>query len=124
MRREAILGLLPKGGVEMSEQLMGASHRPGRRAKRLSMYFAIAAIGLSLFATAIVLGNVAAGAPREPDENAWAHLFQLSMAAQVPLILLFLVSADWTRRARATVLLCAQVFAAAAAFGALAWSGY
>jgi hypothetical protein len=108
----------------MSEQLSGAGQRPGGQAKRLWMYFAIAAIGLSLFAVAIILGNVAAGALRQPDENAWAHLFQLSMAAQVPLILLFLVSADWTRRARVMVLLCAQFFAAAAAFGALAWSGY
>ena len=108
----------------MPEQLTGAGQRPGGQPRRLWVYFAMVAIGLSLFAVAIVLGNVAAGAPRQSDENGWAHLFQLSMAAQVPLILLFLASADWMRRGRVIVLLCAQVFVAAVAFGALAWSGY
>ena len=108
----------------MSEQPTGAGHRPGGQPRRLWLYFARVAIGLSLFAVAIILGNVAAGAPRQSDENAWAHLFQLSMAMQVPLTLLFLATADWARRGRVIVLLCAQILAVAAAFGALAWSGY
>lgn len=108
----------------MPEQPAGTGRRPGGAPRRLGLYFASVAIGLSLFAVAIILGNVAAGAPRQNDENTWAHLFHLSMAAQVPLILLFLVSADWTRRGRVIVLLCAQIFAVAAALGALAWSGY
>ena len=108
----------------MPEPSTGTNQRPGGQPRRLSVSFAMAAIGLSLSAAAIIIGNVAAGAPRQSDENAWAHLFQLSVAAQVPLILLFLACADWTRRGRMIVLLCAQIFAAAAAFGALAWSGY
>ena len=82
------------------------------------------AIALSLFAVAIVVGNVAAGAPRESDENTWAHLFQLAMAMQLPLIASFLATADWRQKRRVIVLLGAQIFAAGAAFGVLAWSGY
>lgn len=92
--------------------------------KRAWVYVATIAIALSLFAFVIVLGNVAAEAQREPDENAWAHLFQFAMAAQLPLMLLFLAVADWTQRRRVAVLFGAQIAAAAVAFAALAWSGY
>ncbi len=81
-------------------------------------------MALSLFATAIVIGNVAAGAAPQPDENAWAHLYQLAMAAQAPLVLLFVATANWTRARSAMILLVAQLCAAAIAFGALWWSGY
>jgi len=94
------------------------------RPKRAWAYLATTAIALSLFAVAIVVGNVAAGAPREADENTSAHLFQLAMAAQLPLLLLFLTMADWTRRKRVIFFLVAQIAAAGAAFTALAWSGY
>ena len=97
---------------------------PDERPKRAWVYLATTAILLSLFAFAIVVGNVAAGAPPGADENAWAHLFQLAMAAQLPLLVLFLVLADWRQGKRAIFLLCAQIVAAGAAFLALAWSGY
>ena len=96
----------------------------GGRPKRAWVYIAAAAIALSLFAFTIVVANVAAGTPRQADETAWAHLFQLAMGAQLPLVLLFLSLADWRRRRWVIVLLAAQIIAAAAAFGALAWSGY
>lgn len=95
-----------------------------RSPKRAWVYLAMTAIALSLFAFTIVVANVGAGTPRQADENAWAHLFQLAMAAQLPLFLVFLALADWTRRRRVIVLLLAQMAAAAAAFAALAWSGY
>jgi hypothetical protein len=85
---------------------------------------AAAAIALAVFGTAIVLGNMAAGVPRQVDENLSAHLFQLAMAAQPPLLLLFLVFADWSQKQRVALLLGAQIVAAAVALGALAWSGY
>jgi hypothetical protein len=72
----------------------------------------------------MVLGNVAAGAPPQADENTWAHLFQLAIAAQVPLFALFMVTADWSRARPAVILLFAQLCSAAAALGALWWSGY
>lgn len=73
---------------------------------------------------AMVLGNVVAGAQRTADENAWAHLFQLAMGAQLPLLLTFLWVADWTRMQRVMLLLGGQVLAAGAAFAVLLWSGY
>jgi hypothetical protein len=33
--------------------------------------------------------------PPRPDEGAAAHIFQLSIVALVPMILLFLATADW-----------------------------
>ena len=101
-----------------------ATRKPSQPPKRAWVYFASTAIGLSIFATAIVLGNVVAGVPRQTDENAWAHLFQVAMAAQLPLLLLVLAVADWTQRRRVLLLLAAQIAAATIAFGALAWSGY
>jgi hypothetical protein len=54
---------------------------------------------LSGLAFALVIGNVVAGVPPQPDEEATAHTWQLLMAAQFPLIVLFLVTADgrWGR---------------------------
>ena len=108
----------------MSKQAESAAQASGGPPRRAWNYVAAIAIGLSLFAVAIVLGNVAAGAPRQADENSWAHLFQLAMAAQIPLILLFLAMADWRQKQRAVILLGLQIVAAAAAVGVLAWSGY
>lgn len=101
-----------------------ASNSSPGRPRRASVYLAGAAIALSLFATAIVVGNVTAGIPPQADENAWAHLFQLAMAAQVPLLLLFVATADWNRARPGLILLMAQLCAAAMAFVALWWSGY
>ena len=92
--------------------------------KRAGVYLAATALALSLLAIVMIIGNVAAGAPPEPDENTWAHLFQLAMAAQPLLLLLFVATADWTQKTKVCILLAAQVIAVAAAFGALAWSGY
>ena len=96
----------------------------GGSRKRVWIYAAITAIALSLFALAIVVGNVAVGAPHEPDENASAHLFQLAMVAQAPLLVLFLATADWSQRKRVMMFLGGQILAAAAALLVLAWSGY
>jgi membrane protease YdiL (CAAX protease family) len=38
--------------------------------------------------------------PPQPDEGAAAHIFQLSIVALVPMILLFLATADWRLRLR------------------------
>jgi hydrogenase-4 membrane subunit HyfE len=107
----------------MSEQIENNVPSAGPL-KRAWVYLGVTAIALSAFAAAIVLGNVAAGAPPQADENAWAHLFQLAMAAQIPLMLLVLGLADWRQKPRVLILLGLQIAAAATAFGLLAWSGY
>lgn len=92
--------------------------------KRAWVYVAGAGIALSVFATAIVLANIAAAVPRQADEHTSAHLFQLAMVAQPPLLLCFLVIADWTRKQLLSLLLGAQILSVALALGGLAWSGY
>ena len=73
-------------------------------------------IGMSLAALVIVVGHVAIyGAAREPDEGAAAHIFQLLMAGQVPVIIYYAIK--WLPRdARGTIkMLGLQVGAAIAA---------
>jgi len=94
----------------------------GRR--RLNRLLMAAPILCSLLALALVLGNLAAHVAPQRDEGTAAHLFQLLIAVQLPLVLLFLATADWTRPARPLLALLAQALAGLAALGALAWSGY
>jgi hypothetical protein len=58
------------------------------------------------------------GQAGRPPQGA-AYLFQLLIAAQLPLVTLFLATADWTRPARPLLAL-----AGAAAMGALYWARY
>ena len=54
-------------------------------------------VAMSLVALALVIVHVAMfGAAREPDEGTAAHLWQLLMAAQVPIIAFF--AATWLPR--------------------------
>ena len=97
---------------------------PPARWPRLNRILMTAPVVCSLLAAGIVLGNVAAGARPQADENGWAHLFQLLIAGQLPLVLMFAATADWARPARPLVALLVQALAGLAALGALAWSGY
>jgi hypothetical protein len=99
---------------------IGNAH-PTRR--RITRILTVAPILCSLLATAIVLGNVAAGVPPQPDEGAAAHLFQLLIAVQLRLVLLFLATADWARPGWPLLALAVQALAGAAALGALYWGG-
>ena len=78
----------------------------------------------SLIALAIVLGNVVEGVSRQADEGTAAHLFQLLMVVQIPLVVGFAAITDWSKPSRPLVILTAQGLAFAAALAALAWSGY
>jgi uncharacterized membrane protein len=57
--------------------------------------------------------------PPQPDEGTAAHIFQLSIVALVPMILLFLATLDWKRPLRSSRLLAFPAAALAFAFGAL-----
>ena len=67
------------------------------RRLRLNRAAALLPLLLSALAFALVVANVAAGVSPQPDEDASAHLWQLLMVAQLPLIVLFLATADWRR---------------------------
>jgi membrane protease YdiL (CAAX protease family) len=78
-------------------------------------------IVLSLIALFTVLSGFLQPPQRpEPDEGAAAHIFQLSILALVPMIFVFLATADWKRPLR--ILARPLAFPAATlvlAFGAL-----
>jgi hypothetical protein len=64
----------------------------------------------SALAFGIVIANVIARVPPQSDEDASAHLWQLLMAAQLPLLIVFVATADWRKRSTAS-LLTAQLLA-------------
>lgn len=68
---------------------------------RLQGISAIVPVVLSAFAFALVAGNIAAGVQPQADEGTSAHIWQLLMVMQIPLIGLFLALADWHRRSSA-----------------------
>ncbi len=94
----------------------------GERFNRVSR---IIMIGLSLIALFTVLIGYTQPPPTpppgrsEPDEGTLAHIFQLSIVALVPSILLFLATADWTRPLRSARPLAFSGAALALAFTAL-----
>jgi len=57
--------------------------------------------------------------PLQPDEGAAAHIFQLSNMALIPMILLFLATADWRQPLRSVRPLAFPAAALFLAFGAL-----
>jgi hypothetical protein len=57
--------------------------------------------------------------PPQPEEGIAAHIFQLSIVALVPMILLFLATMDWKRPLRSSRLLAFPAAALAFAFSAL-----
>ncbi|MFZ0915012.1 MAG: hypothetical protein WBQ76_02300 [Candidatus Korobacteraceae bacterium] len=85
--------------------------------KQPSAFFPVA---MSLAALAVVLGHVAVfGVVHEADEGTAAHLFQILMAGQVPVVAFFAIK--WLLRAPRPTLrvLALQAGAALAAFAAV-----
>ena len=80
-------------------------------------------IVMSLLAVAVLLTHIALfGTARQPDEGAAAHLWQLLMAGQLPIIAFFAIR--WLPRAPryALPVFVAQVAVAAAAFALFTFS--
>lgn len=69
---------------------------------------------LSLLALLTVLAGYFT--PPQPDEGALAHIFQLSIVALLPTLLIFLLTADWKRPLRAVRRLAPSGAVLAAAF--------
>lgn len=77
---------------------------------------AIAPIAMSLAALALVIGQIAlVGTARQPDEGTAAHLWQILMAAQLPVIAIFAVRSLPRAPRAAVVVLAVQIAAALAA---------
>jgi hypothetical protein len=58
-----------------------------------------ASLVVSALALAVVLANIFAGVGPQHDETASAHLWQLLMGIQLPLVAITIAAADWRRRA-------------------------
>ncbi len=73
-------------------------------------------IAMSLAALALVLVYLALfGVVHEADEGAVAHIWQLLMAAQIPIIAFFAIKYLWQRPKQAVLILALQIVAALAA---------
>ena len=83
---------------------------------------AIAPAFMSVLALAIALTSVTTGWERHmQDEGAAAHLFQLLIALQAPLVLTFLATSDWGRLGKIAGTILTQLVALAAAFSVVAY---
>lgn len=90
---------------------------------RINRIAAILPLVLSAFAFAVVMANILQAVPPQPDEGASAHIWQLLVAAQLPLIVLFLATADWRKRLPA-IFLGAQLLGLTAACVPVFLAGY
>lgn len=86
----------------------------GQRINRVSGQIIV---GLSLAALLAVLSGYTQ--PPQPDEGTAAHIFQLSIVALVPMILLFLATADRSQPWRGARPLALPAAALVVAFAAL-----
>ena len=79
-------------------------------------------IAMSLVALGMVLGHIALyGVVHETDEGTAAHLYQLLMAGQVPIVAYFAFTMLPRVPGRALAVLALQAAAALLAFAALYW---
>jgi hypothetical protein len=87
------------------------------RARQINRVSGKVLIVLSLTALLAVLSGYTQ--PPQPDEDAAGHIFQLSIVALLPAILLFLATTDWSRPWRSTQPAAFAAAALAVAFAAL-----
>jgi len=87
------------------------------RKPEINSIFGSVILFLSVTALLAVLRGYAE--PPQSDEGTAAHIFQLSIVALVPAILLFLATADWRQPLRSVWPLAFSAAALVLAFGAL-----
>jgi hypothetical protein len=90
---------------------------------RINRIATIVPLIISALAFALVMANVIAGVPPQPDEDAGAHMWQLLMVTNVLIIVVFAATADWGTR-RAPLVLGAQVIGVALACLPVWLAGY
>jgi len=94
--------------------------------RKIHNFSRVAPLVMSLLALALIIeGLVQFGLHhREVDEGWQAHLFQLLMVLQVPIVLLFAATANWRQPGRTLWVLGLQTMAWTAALGALYLAGF
>jgi drug/metabolite transporter (DMT)-like permease len=94
--------------------------RKATRGEKINRATGILLIVLSLTALLAVLsGYTRPPQPPPPDEETAAHIFQLSIVALLPALLLFLATADWKRPLRSARPVAFSGIFLVTAFGAL-----
>jgi cell division protein FtsW (lipid II flippase) len=78
----------------------------------------------STLAFAVVMANIIARVPPQPDENASAHLWQLLMVVQLPFVAVFVATADWREWRRPAMFIALQAAAVLAAAVPVFLAGY
>lgn len=108
----------PRTPAAYSETPLSKQKRSGVvRTQGVNRISGIGLILLSLTALFVVLWGYTQ--PPLPDEGIGAHIFQLSIVALVPVTLVFLATADWSRPSRSARPLAIAVAATVLAFAAL-----
>ena len=94
--------------------------------RKIHNFSRVAPVIMSLLAlTLVVEGAVQFSLHhREPDEGWQAHLFQLLMVLQVPIMVLFAATANWKQPSRNLLVLGLQAAACGAALGSLYLAGF
>src|SRR5262249_37965412 len=114
-----VLGFVAGKSEKLGQE---AVHSADAGLGRVETFAALAPLVLSLAAFILVLAAVATGWDLgSKDEGAAAHIFQLLIVGQVPIILAFLVTADWKRVMRVAGILSLQAAAIALAFAPVAY---
>ena len=72
---------------------------------------------------ALAIGSIAAGNGRQSDEGWQAHLWQLLMVAELPIIAAFAYTADWDRPRRAIIMLVPYAVGIGAALAPVSLAG-
>jgi hypothetical protein len=89
--------------------------------KRFNGVSGIVPIVMSAIAFGLLIVALATGWDKgDPDEGTPAHLFQLLIVAQVPFILAFIATADWSKAGRVARTLALQAAALVLAFAPVA----
>ncbi|WP_143109341.1 hypothetical protein [Dyella sp. OK004] len=90
--------------------------------QRVNRISGIVPVVLSLVALSLVIASVSLGWDRgQTDEGAAAHTFQLLVVAQIPFVLLFLITANWRRLPQTTRSIAFQAGALGLALGSVAY---
>ena len=94
--------------------------------QKIHNFSRVAPVIMSLLALALIIEGLAQFGlhHREVDEGWQAHLFQLLMVLQVPIVLLFAATANWKQPGGVLQVLGLQAAAWVAAFGALYMAGF
>lgn len=94
--------------------------------QKIHNFSRVAPVIMSLLALALIIEGLAQFGfhHREADEGWQAHVFQLLMVLQVPIMLLFAATANWKQPGRTLLVLGVQAAAWGAALGALYIAGF